>query len=74
MITPENITEFGLTHFKTVRAGDYEWHNFELYDLTVRFCYVAGVLTETEILIDNHDPKRLTATVLLQLIEIFKTE
>jgi hypothetical protein len=74
MITPENITEFGLTHFKTVRAGDYVWHTYELNDLQVRFGYYGSELKESEILIDNHDPQRLTATVLVQLINIFKTE
>jgi hypothetical protein len=74
MITPENITEFGFVFVRYDVHENISWHNFELNDLTVRFCYVAGVLTETEILIDNHDPKRLTATVLVQLIEIFKTE
>jgi hypothetical protein len=74
MITPENITEYGFVFVRYDVHENISWHNFELYDLTVRFCYVAGVLTESEILIDNHDPQRLTASVLVQLIEIFKTE
>jgi hypothetical protein len=72
MITPENITDFGFKYFDAEQREQYQWETYILGELKVRFCYVDYVLTESEILIDNHDPQRLTATVLVQLIDIFK--